>query len=105
MFAAAFSEAAYQGVQGVPHSLDGDPAGALLDVAERNEAAIVVVGSKGMRSGEREWFGNVPDKISHKGTCSVLMVFDATASDDADGEAVSKVAAADAGSSAEDVST
>lgn len=49
--AAAVAQATDQGVEAVTHSLDGDPADALLDVAERNEAAIIVLGSKGMRAG------------------------------------------------------
>ncbi len=72
--AAVAAEAAEQGVNAIAHARDDDPADALLDVADKNDAAIIVVGSKGMRAGERELFGNVPDKISHRGTASVLIV-------------------------------
>jgi nucleotide-binding universal stress UspA family protein len=65
--ATAAAEAADQGVSAITHTPQGDPAEALPDVAEKNRAAIIVVGSKGMHADEREWFGNVPDKISHKG--------------------------------------
>jgi nucleotide-binding universal stress UspA family protein len=43
----------------------------------------MVVGNKGMHGDERERFGNVPDKLSHKGTTSVLIAFTADASDSA----------------------
>jgi nucleotide-binding universal stress UspA family protein len=72
---AAASQAARQGVDAITHPRDGDPANALLDIAERNDAAIIVIGSKGMHASEREWFDNTPDKLSHKGACSVLIVF------------------------------
>jgi nucleotide-binding universal stress UspA family protein len=102
--AAAAAEAADQGVNAITHALHDDPADALVDVAEKNDAAIIVVGSKGMHAGEREWFGNIPDKISHKGAFSVLIVFTEDASG-SDGDAMSGVAAGDAGSSGEDANT
>lgn len=73
--AAAATEAAGQGVQPITHALEGDPADALLDLAKKHDAAITAVGSRGMHGDEREWFGNVPNKISHNGTSSVLIVF------------------------------
>lgn len=102
--AAAAGEAADQGVNAITHALDEDPADALLDVAETNDAAMIVVGSKGMHAGEREWLGNIPDKISHKGSFSVLIVFTGDASG-SDGDAMSGVAADEAGSSGRDAST
>jgi nucleotide-binding universal stress UspA family protein len=101
--AAAAAEAADHGVNAITHAVDENPADALLDVAEKNDAAIIVVGSKGMQAGERQWLGNIPDKISHKGTSSVLIVFTGDASG-SDGDAMSGVAAGDAGSSGEDAS-
>lgn len=102
--AAAAAEAADQGVSALTHALHDDPADALLDVAEKNDAAIIVVGSQGMHADERDWFGNIPDKISHKGTSSVLIVFSGDASG-SDGDAMSGLVAGDAGSSGEDAST
>jgi nucleotide-binding universal stress UspA family protein len=101
--AAVAAEAAEQGVSAIAHERDDDPADALLDVADRNDAAIIVVGSKGMRTGERELFGNVPDKISHAGTASVLIVFTGDEAARA-GDAMSGVAVEDAGLSSEDAS-
>jgi hypothetical protein len=72
-------------------------------VAKHSDAAIIVVGSKGMHADERERFGNVPDKVSHRGTTSVLIAFTGGAGAGA-GDEMSGVAAEDAGSSGEDQS-
>ncbi len=56
------------------HAPGGDPGGALLEVADKHDPAVIVVGDKGMHAGEREWFNNVADKLSHRGTSSVLIV-------------------------------
>lgn len=94
--AAAAADAADQGVTAIMHALQGNPAEKLLDVAEETGAAILVVGSKGMRGDDREWLGNIPDKISHKGLCSVLIVATTDAAG-SDSDRISGVAAADAG--------
>jgi nucleotide-binding universal stress UspA family protein len=73
--AAAAAEAADQGVSAITHGLGGNPADAVLDVAQDQDAVMVVVGNRGMQAGDRDWFGNVPDKISHSGTSTVLIVF------------------------------
>ena len=52
----------------------GDPADAILDVAEEQEADLVVVGNKGMTGAKRFLLGSVPDKVSHHAPCSVLIV-------------------------------
>jgi len=88
--AAAAAEAADQGVNAITQAshevqhprgpAPPDPADALLDLAKKNDAAIIVVGSKGMRADERELFGNIPDKLSHKAACGVLIVYTADAS-------------------------
>ncbi len=90
--AAAAAKAADEGVAVVTHVAEGDPAGALLELADTHDAAVIVVGSKGMHAGEREWFGNIADKISHKGDSSVLIV-SAGGGRGSDAEAISGVAA------------
>jgi nucleotide-binding universal stress UspA family protein len=52
----------------------GDPADAILHVAEEQDADMIVVGSKGMQGAKRFLLGSVPDKISHHASCSVLIV-------------------------------
>jgi nucleotide-binding universal stress UspA family protein len=95
VLSAAASEAADQGVSATTHALDGEPADALAGAADEHDAVMIVVGTKGMHSDDRERFGNIPDKVSHRGTSSVLLVFTGAAG--GDGEAMSgAVADADA---------
>jgi nucleotide-binding universal stress UspA family protein len=56
------------------HCMGGDPASALIDVAEATDADLIVVGSKGMHGGRRLMLGNVPNKVSHHAPCSVMIV-------------------------------
>jgi nucleotide-binding universal stress UspA family protein len=53
---------------------EGDPADAILDVAEEQGADLIVVGNKGMTGARRFLLGSVPNKISHHAPCSVLIV-------------------------------
>ncbi|MBA3748841.1 MAG: universal stress protein [Solirubrobacterales bacterium] len=52
----------------------GDPADAILDVAEERGADLIVVGNKGMTGAKRFLLGSVPNKISHHAPCSVLII-------------------------------
>jgi nucleotide-binding universal stress UspA family protein len=52
----------------------GDPAAALIDVAEDTLADVIVVGSKGMTGASRFVLGSVPNKVSHHAPCDVLIV-------------------------------
>jgi nucleotide-binding universal stress UspA family protein len=52
----------------------GDPADAILDVAEETNADLIVVGNKGMTGAKRFLLGSVPNKISHHAPCSVLII-------------------------------
>ena len=52
----------------------GDPADAILDVAEEREADLIIVGNKGMTGAKRFLLGSVPNKVSHHAPCSVLIV-------------------------------
>jgi nucleotide-binding universal stress UspA family protein len=56
------------------HAVQKDPADALVDVAEKVDAYMIVVGSKGMHSASRFVLGNVPNKVSHRARCNVLIV-------------------------------
>jgi len=53
---------------------EGDPADAILDVAEERNADLIVVGNKGMTGARRFLLGSVPNKVSHHAPCSVLIV-------------------------------
>ena len=52
----------------------GEPADAILDVAEEEGADLIVVGNKGMTGAKRFLLGSVPNKVSHHAPCSVLIV-------------------------------
>ena len=56
------------------HAIRKDPAEALLEVAENVGATMIVVGSKGMHGARRLALGNVPNKVSHRARCNVLIV-------------------------------
>ncbi len=52
----------------------GDPADAILDVAEEKHADLIVVGNKGMTGAKRFLLGSVPDKVSHHAPFSVMII-------------------------------
>ena len=58
------------GVESTGHALRGDPVDAIIGVATKEHADVIVVGNKGM-SGGRRFLGSVPNKISHHAPCSV----------------------------------
>jgi nucleotide-binding universal stress UspA family protein len=62
------------GVDATPHARRGDPADAILTLAEELGTDLVVVGNRGLSSARRYLLGNVPDKVSHHAPCSVLIV-------------------------------
>lgn len=68
------TEISNQGVTVHTHSVAGDAADAILDVAERVTADLIVIGSKGMSTAKRFLLGNVPNRVSHHARCSVMIV-------------------------------
>ncbi|MGB3953296.1 MAG: universal stress protein, partial [Solirubrobacterales bacterium] len=63
-----------RGVEVRTAARQGNPADAILDVAEEEHADLIVVGNKGMAGARRFLLGSVPNKISHHAPCSVLIV-------------------------------
>ena len=63
-----------EGIEVETHCMPGDPANAIIDVAETTNADLIVVGSRGMHGGRRLMLGNVPNKVSHHAPCSVMIV-------------------------------
>ena len=61
------------GVTAKDHSVRSNPADALLGVAAEVGASMIVVGSQGMHGGKR-LLGSVPNTVSHRARCSVLIV-------------------------------
>ena len=70
--AAAIAEKA--GVAVERFARQGDPADAILDVAEEQNADLIIVGNKGMTGAKRFLLGSVPNKVSHHAPCSVLII-------------------------------
>ena len=62
------------GVDVETHARQGDPADAILDVAEENNADLIIVGNKGMSGAKRFLLGSVPNKVSHHAPCSVMII-------------------------------
>ena len=62
------------GVSVNTYARQSDPADAILDVAEEQNAELIIVGNKGMTGAKRFLLGSVPDKISHHAPCSVLII-------------------------------
>jgi nucleotide-binding universal stress UspA family protein len=62
------------GVEVETFARQGDPADAILDVAEETDADLIVVGNKGMTGAKRFLLGSVPNKVSHHAPCSVLII-------------------------------
>jgi nucleotide-binding universal stress UspA family protein len=61
------------GVDVKSHTVTGDPAGALVAVAEQENAGLIVVGSCGMH-GMKRVLGSVPNKVAHRARCNVMIV-------------------------------
>ena len=69
----AVGAATAAGIEVTPHAMDGDPADAILDVAEKVGADLIMVGNKGMTGAPRFLLGSVPNKVSHHSPCSVII--------------------------------
>ncbi len=72
--AEAAEQAHEQAVEVTTHARQGDPADAILDVAEERGADLIVVGNRGMTGAKRFLLGSVPNKVSHHAPCSVLII-------------------------------
>lgn len=71
---AAAASAKKEGLEVQTHPVEGDPAEAVLSVAEETKADLIVVGNKGMTGARRFVLGSVPNNVSHHAPCSVMIV-------------------------------
>jgi nucleotide-binding universal stress UspA family protein len=55
------------------HARRGDPTDALIELAEEINASLIVVGNQGMH-GAKRILGSVPNSVSHRARCNVLIV-------------------------------
>jgi nucleotide-binding universal stress UspA family protein len=69
----AESELKAAGVECDVRAVCGSAAEAIIEVAELENAEAIVVGSRGMR-GARRLLGSVPNAVSHKAPCTVMIV-------------------------------
>jgi nucleotide-binding universal stress UspA family protein len=63
-----------RGVEPVLHACAGDPAEAIIAVAEEQRARLIIVGSRGMGGARRYLLGDVPNKVSHHAPCGVMIL-------------------------------
>ena len=70
----AAAEVRESGVEVEVFARQGDPADAILDVAEERGSDLIVVGNKGMTGAKRFLLGSVPNKVSHHAPCSVMII-------------------------------
>jgi nucleotide-binding universal stress UspA family protein len=71
---AAAETAAAAGLEVECHAEPGDPADVLVDVVEEVGADLLVIGNKGMRGAGRMVIPSVPNRVSHRATCDILLV-------------------------------
>jgi len=64
-------QAAERGLQWASEASEGDPAEVLVALAAKHDADLLIVGNKGMN---RRILGSVPNDVSHKAECSVMIV-------------------------------
>lgn len=62
------------GVDAAFHEIDDDPTDAILEAADRFDADLIVVGSRGEGAAKRVLHGSVSTKVLHNAPCAVLVV-------------------------------
>jgi nucleotide-binding universal stress UspA family protein len=60
-----------RGLEVTSEARQGDPADVLCEIAEQHDSDLLVVGNRGM---QRRVLGSVPNSVSHKAPCSVIIV-------------------------------
>jgi nucleotide-binding universal stress UspA family protein len=71
VLAAAEEAAAEHGLACSSAMLEGEPGEVIVKLAARHDADLLVVGNRGM---DRRLMGSVPNTVTHKAQCSVLVV-------------------------------
>ncbi len=61
------------GVEHEEHMVEERPADAIIGVAEREHADLIVVGSRGRGLGGRAFLGSVSTRVVHHAPCAVLV--------------------------------
>jgi len=71
---AAAETATAAGIEVECHAQPGDPADVLVEVVSEVDADLLVIGNKGMRGAGRMVIPSVPNRVSHRATCDILLV-------------------------------
>jgi len=56
------------------HAIEGDPVDVLIDAVAQFKVELLVVGNRGLNSLAGRLLGSVPQNVSHKARCDVLIV-------------------------------
>jgi nucleotide-binding universal stress UspA family protein len=72
VLADALADPALHGVRAEGHSVTGGVSEAIVAVAERTGADLIVVGNRGMGTA-RQVLDSVPDTVAHRAPCHVLI--------------------------------
>jgi nucleotide-binding universal stress UspA family protein len=59
------------GLKWSSEAAQGDPADVLVQLADKHEADVLVIGNRGMH---RRVLGSVPNSVTHKANCTVFLV-------------------------------
>jgi len=76
----AWAEAEREGVKVQTHVRAGDAADVLIAAVEETRADLLVLGNRGMTGMKRFVLGSVPNKVSHRSPCNLLIVDTTSAS-------------------------
>ena len=72
--ARAEREVEAQGLAVDTHAREGDPAHVILEVADEQDADLIVVGARGLTGVRRFLLGSVSSKLAHHAHCSLMIV-------------------------------
>jgi nucleotide-binding universal stress UspA family protein len=70
----AARDALSKGVEVETHARKGQPAEVIIDVANQEQADLIVVGSRGLTGIKRYLLGSVSSKVSEHAPCNVMIV-------------------------------
>ena len=63
-----------EGVEIVTHARGGDPAQVIADIADEQDADVIVVGARGLTGVRRFLLGSVASKLTHGAPCDLMIV-------------------------------
>ena len=74
VLARAAHEAEDEGVEVETHARESEPAEAIIEIANEQQADLIVVGNRGLTGIRRFLLGSVSSKVSEHAPCSVMIV-------------------------------